>query len=181
MPPSDFGVPAAASPAGATGARCERVFDVACICICVHVVVRKHRFIVTHHVYSCTHNKPNHRVKVGYESRYETTVDQTRLDPRCVHVNTAHEENGHSVCVYDRPLELVLWSSYLGKKRGQAARLERASRREAQETTTQHPVQLLADPRTIDAKAAATNCVEGGVLSAKVFGPRAENWPAEGT
>ena len=30
----------------------------------------------------------------------------------------------------------------------------------------QHPVQLLADPRTIDAKAAATNCVEGGVLSA---------------
>ena len=30
-------------PRGATGARCERVFDVACICICVHVVVRKHQ------------------------------------------------------------------------------------------------------------------------------------------
>ena len=99
------------------------------------------------------------------------TVDQTRLDPRCVHVNTAHEENGHSICVYDRPLELVLWSSYLGKTRSQAARLERASRREAQDTTMQHPVQLLADPRTLDAKAAATNCVEG-VLSAKVFRPR---------
>ena len=39
----------------------------------------------------------------------------------------------------------------------QAARLERASRREAQDTSTQRPVHLLADPMTLDAKAAATN------------------------